>query len=96
MKYLIIDAELNGTGIRDCYNGGYISLAELSLSSEIVNEFNEWVLKYEREHYNGFKNDDLIKQLDKQGKNIALKIKKELPEHKIEYFSNARMVREII
>lgn len=24
MKYLIIDAALNGTGIRDKYNGGYL------------------------------------------------------------------------
>ena len=32
MKYLVIDAALSGTGIRDKYEGGYIDPDDLGLS----------------------------------------------------------------
>lgn len=96
MKYLIIDASLSGTGIRDKYEGGYLSPNELGLSCEITDRLNQWLSKYENEHFNGFTNDSLIDELDKEGKEIALQIKNELSEVKLEYFSDARMIIEII
>lgn len=51
---------------------------------------------YEDEHYNGFNNDTLIDKLDLEGREIALIIKHEIVEAKIEYFSAARMKKDII
>lgn len=96
MKYLVIDASLNGTGIRDKYKGGYIAPEDLGLSSATVQSLNTWLTKYENEHYNGFTNDNIIDKLDREGKEIALLIKSELSEVKLEYFSDARMTNEMI
>jgi len=96
MKYIVIDASLSGTGIRDKYEGGYILAEKLSLSSEITQRLCVWLVKYENEHYNGFTNFRTIDELDQEGKDIGLMIKKELLDVKIEYFSAARMTNEII
>lgn len=91
MKYLIVDAALSGTGIRDYYNGGYINLEDLKLNSNLIKEINVWVSKYADEFYNQFSNDEVVDKLDKEGKEIATKVKKELPGIKVEYYSNAKM-----
>ncbi len=96
MRYLIIDAALSGTGIRDKYEGGYIDPKSLGLSLKIEKKLNEWLSKYENEHYNGFTDDSIINELDQEGKEIALMVKNELSEVKIEYFSDARLTVEII
>jgi hypothetical protein len=96
MRYLVIDASLSGTGIRDKYEGGYLAPEDLGLSSAIVQSLNTWLAKYENEHYNGFTNDNIIDELDREGKEIALLIKNELSKVKLEYFSNARMTNEMI
>ena len=38
----------------------------------------------------------IIDSLDQEGRRIAIRIKKELPEMKVEYFSDARMTSELI
>ena len=91
MRYLIIDAALNGTGIRDKYEGGYIDPKDLGLSPLIIQHLNTWLLKYENEHYSGFLNNHIINELDTEGEKIAQVIKNELLEVKLEYFSDARM-----
>ena len=96
MKYLVIDASLNGTGIRDKYAGGYLSLNNLGLNTNTLDQFNKWLLKYENEYYNGFFDNNIIDELDKEGKEIALMIKNELSDVKLEYFSDAKMTTEII
>jgi len=96
MRYLVIDASLSGTGIRDKYEGGYLAPEDLGLSSVTVQRLNAWLAKYENEHYNGFANDNTIDELDREGKDIALLIKSELSEVKLEYFSDARMTNEMI
>jgi len=96
MKYLVVDASLNGTGIRDKYEGGYLTPEELNLSSDTKNRLDEWMSKYENAHYNGFTDSNIIDELDREGKEIALTIKNELSEAKLEYFSDARMTSEMI
>lgn len=96
MKYLVIDAALNGTGVRDKYEGGYIDPEDLNLSLSTKQRLNEWLSKYENEHYNDFTDDNIINELDQEGKEIALMIKSELSEVKIEYFSDARLTDEMI
>lgn len=96
MKYLVIDAMLDGTGIRDKYEGGYLVPQDLGLSFTTIEWLDIWLLKYENEHYNGFANEGIIDELDREGKEIALTIKNELVKVKLEYFSEARMTTEII
>jgi hypothetical protein len=96
MKYLVIDASLSGTGIRDKYQGGYLTPEELGLRSTTIQSLNTWLAKYENEHFNGFTDNNIIDDLDREGKEIALIIKRELSEVKVEYFSDARMSNEII
>ena len=94
--YLVIDAEFHGTGIRDYYNGGYLDPKDLHLSAATIEWLNKWQARYENEHYSGYENDKVIDELDRDGKEIALTIKKELQDSKIQYYSDARMTIEII
>lgn len=96
MIYLVVDAFLNGTGIRDKYEGGYLDPKDLGLTSNIINRLNRWLSKYADEQYNGFNDNTIIDELDREGKKIALIIKNELPETKLEYFSSARMASEML
>ena len=76
MKYLIIDASLSGTGVRDPINGGYMDLCQLDLGVKITEEIKDWLKNYQQEHFQGFKNQKNIEVLDNQGIVIAKKIKK--------------------
>ena len=96
MKYIIIDALLNGTGIRDKYKGGYIDPRSLGLSGVTIVRLNNWLSEYWEEHYNGYIDGAIIDALDLEGRRIAMRIKKELPEMNVEYFSDARMTSEMI
>jgi hypothetical protein len=96
MKYLVIDAALNGTGIRDEYNGGYIEPNTLGLSTVLIEQLKQWLLLYAEEKYKGYTNMDKIKLLDARGKNIATAIKSELTDVKIAYFSDATMQKIIV
>lgn len=94
MRYLVIDANPHGTGIRDGYEGGYIDPDTLGLTADIVHKIQGWLIRYESEHYNGYTNDELVNQLDEEGKEIALEIGKQSGEAKISYYSDARLTKE--
>jgi len=97
MKYLIIDACFGGTGIRDKYEGGYIDSALLGLSANFTNRLSNWIKKYNNEFFNGYNKSNFIEELDKEGKEIAIQLKNELlNEIKVEYYSDARLVSEMI
>lgn len=96
MKYLVVDACLSGTGIRDKYNGGYLDTKELGLSAKTTNRIEQWLSNYAEEHFNGFSDASNIHNLDKEGVQIALIVKNELSDVQIEYFSDAKMTQEII
>ncbi|RWW92066.1 hypothetical protein [Flavobacterium cerinum] len=96
MKYLIVDGYLGGTGIRDKYKAGYLNPKDLKLSDDIVNQIIIWLSKYKDAHHNGFNDLNIGNELDREGNEIAVKIKKELVHIKIEYFSAMRMTNETI
>jgi|SRR5215207_5971732 len=96
MKYLVVDAMLSGTGIRDYYAGDYLEPESLSLSVATVKQLKDWLSRYKREHNKGYVSDEVIDELDREGKEIALTIKNELSDVKITYFSDARTTKEII
>lgn len=91
MRYLKIDGMLSGTGIRDSLTGEYLYPDDLGLSSELVSKFKAWVMDYESAHYRRFADEAENERLDRDGIQIARRAQLELPDVKIEYFSNARM-----
>jgi len=96
MLYLVIDACLNGSGIRDEYEGGYIDPATLGLSRDVIDRLKKWLSAYENEHYNGYSNSILIERLDNEGREIAVRVKRELGNVKISYYSDAKLTKEAI
>lgn len=96
MNYLIIDAAVGNTGIRDKYNGGYLSPEELGISTDTIELLQNWLLKYEAEYFTSYIHETLTDKLDSEGKEIASRIKNELKDIKIEYYSDARSTLEII
>lgn len=93
MKYLIIDAALHGSGIRDYYSGGYVDINTLELDDDIKRRINIWLLKYENEHYDSFRNFDNVKMLDDEGVDIARIVKNQLSDVTIDYYSAANLKR---
>jgi hypothetical protein len=96
MKYLIVDAYLNGTGIRDEYNGGFVSPESIGLSQILIQKLNDWLCSYAKEIYTGYNNNLNIKLLDDRGLSIAMEIKNELRDVKISYISDATMKKSMV
>lgn len=91
MIYIVIDAVLNSSGIRNMTEGGYLEPSELKLSKATISKINNWLFRYSMEHYNGFKNKELIEELDNEGLDIAKIIKNEIKDVKVSYFSSAKL-----
>ena len=94
--YLIVDACLNSSGIRDAVDGGYVEAATLAISDELVASLSLWLRAYEKEFFHDFEDDVKVKALDAEGRRIAKALGHELPGTKIEYYSAAYLTRERI
>jgi len=92
MQYLIVDGMLSGTGIRDAVEGGYIEHDDLGLSSSLSARISSWLACYEESHYEQFQDSKQVGYLDAEGLKICSLLQSELPDSKISYFSNARMM----
>ena len=95
-RYLVVDGNLHGTGIRGYYEGGYIEPSNLMLPADLIKSIECWLVSYEREHYNGFANEINVEKLDQEGRKIALLIKHELSDSIIQYYSAAKLISEDI
>ena len=91
MKYLTIDGMLSGTGIRDSVNGGYINPKDLGISCHLVEKISKWLREYKKAHYMQYNNKEHTDELDDEGILICCLIRKEIPNSKVEYYSDARM-----
>lgn len=92
LRYIVIDGYFCGTGIRDKYNGGYILPESFSLSPVLIAKLKEWLRKYEAEFHKQYSNSEKVKSLDEEGEEIAILIKNECVNIKVEYYSDAKMV----
>lgn len=91
MKYLVIDGELSGSGIRDKYES-YLEPSDLNLSADLCARIAKWLDNYWNERYKRYANKDLVASLDNEGIAITKAVIKESPpDYKIEYFSDALM-----
>jgi hypothetical protein len=93
MKYksIIVDGMLSGTGIRDAIMGGYIDIKEIDIPYELHDQIARWLKQYEDAHYHQFLSKKNNETLDKQGREIAKKIKSLLPSISVSYFSSAEL-----
>ena len=91
MDYIIIDGYFSGTGIRDKYNGGYILPESLNLSPALIDKLKKWLTKYESEFFNQYSDSERIKTLDEEGEQVAILVKKECANTKVESYSDAMM-----
>ena len=96
MHYLTVDGMLSGTGIRDSVSGGYIELCNLGLPSDLKDQIDQWLIRYEHAHYAQFVDKDENEGLDREGLAICRRLQEELPQSKIEYYSNAEMRKLVI
>lgn len=96
MRYLIIDGEIGGTGIKDELGDGYVDARKLGLPPAVTSRLNVWLLRYADEHYDGFVDNESVQQLDKEGVRLAREIKSALGDCKISYFSSATLTRTLI
>lgn len=65
---------------------------EVGISPDLSKRIDVWLEQYWKEFIKGFPDRDKIVELDDEGIRIAHRLKKEFPEDKIGYFSDARMV----
>ena len=89
---LLIDGMLSGTGIRDAINGGYIEPKSLGLSGSLTRSIASWQAQYEDAHFAGF-SYDRVAELDREGEALASRLREELPNAKVGYFSDGLMKR---
>ncbi len=87
--YLVVDGMLHGTGVRDEYGEGYVELESLELTPLFIARIREWKENYEEQHFAGYNNKKKAEALDDEGILIAKALKKELPDSKLSYFSDA-------
>lgn len=94
-RYLVIDGMLNGTGIRDYYEGGYVNPSELNLSSETLVMLKNWLSKYWEAFYMNYSDSKAVETLDAEGVRIAQLVQKELGG-KVWYYSDATQQRNAL
>jgi len=95
-RYLVVDAMVSGTGIRDQYNSNYLDLESLGLSSVLISKLRKWHTKYKEQFYKNYKDKIAIQRLDEEGIEISKIIISELEDCKVSYFSDAELTTHII
>ena len=93
MLYLIVDGMMSGTGIRDAVEGGYVDPVDLGVSANLADRILRWLRDYENARYFQYQDENRVAALDAQGISIGRALQKELPDAKIEYYSNAELRR---
>ena len=91
MRYLTVDGMLSGTGIRDSLTGKYLDPGEAGFSPDLVRRIEKGGIDYETAYYRQFDDEAENQRLDQEGIEIARQAQSQLPEMKVEYFSNAQM-----
>ena len=93
MRYLTVDGMMSGTGVRDTIAGGYVEPSQLGLTAAVANKISTWVREYTEAHYNEYTDGEQVRRLDEEGLAICVLIRRELEDAKVEYFSDAKMLK---
>ena len=62
-----------------------------SLSPALIDKLKKWLTKYGSEFFNQYSDSERIKTLDEEGEQVAILVKKECANTKVEYYSDAMM-----
>lgn len=95
MRYIIVMPDYTGSCLRDEFDGE-LPIQSLDLSENLVQEIESWHALYRKiiplESEERKRNKKQIEKLDKDGIQIAQKIKKQVPGGvKIKYFSEGKL-----
>ncbi|MBC6995366.1 hypothetical protein QWY85_00305 [Neolewinella lacunae] len=90
-RYLTIDGELGGTGVRDEFKG-FIELDKIPLSNGLKKQITEWVDQYPSSVIGrNLPSNNEISQYDIKGIELMRLISIELgPEYKLRYYSDLK------
>lgn len=88
----LIDGMLSGTGLRDAVEGGYVNPEAVGISAAIALDLASWQQRYEEAHFADFPSK-VVAALDEQGLVLMGRVRQELGDKEIGYFSNGRMER---
>jgi hypothetical protein len=88
MKYLQINADDRGTGLRDLMLDEYIEIDSLNISTMLSLRFKIWLNHYQSCYPYHEKDREYLQFLDDEGKEICHQFMEELIPAKIEYCSD--------
>lgn len=94
MNNILITVDYNSTGVK--LNNKWVSPEDLNLDIGVVNEIKKWVSDYHKIIPMSMEQRlsilDKIEELDKIGIQIAKKIKNQLPNVNISYYSEGKLI----
>ena len=96
MRYLTVDGMMSGTGVRDSVAGGYLHLSDLGLSPPLASRISEWLRAYAAAQLDGYRDKARVTMLDEEGLRICAAVRDEVPDSKVEYYSDALMQRQLL
>ena len=90
-RYLVVDGNLSGTGVRDAVEGGYLTPSAIGISDGLGDEISAWQKRYELAHFRSYIDSAEVDKLDAEGLALRQKLSVELAQAKVQYFSSAKM-----
>ncbi len=90
-RYLVVDGNLSGTGVRDAVEGGYLTPSAIGISDGLGDEISAWQKRYELAHFRSYTDSAEVDKLDAEGLALRQKLSVELAQAKVQYFSSAKM-----
>lgn len=92
MTHLLVDASSNGVCLRCHCTGEIIDLKNLRLTYQLLNSLITWIQKYKELNASDSIDYLSIDTLDKEGINMALCVKIEIPDLQIAYQSDTLLI----
>lgn len=90
-RYLVVEGNLSGTGVRDAVEGGYLTPSFIGVSDGLGDEISAWQKRYELDHFRSYTDSAEVDKLDAEGLTLRQKLSVELAPAKVQYFSCAKM-----
>jgi hypothetical protein len=66
-QYLVVDAALNGTGVRTDFTSSDVKLDELNISESLKTRIVRWLDRYQEQQFQGFEDAAVSESLDAEG-----------------------------
>lgn len=90
-RYLVVDDNLSGTGVRDAVEGVYLTPSAIGISDGLSDEISAWQKRYQPAHFRSYTDSAEVDKLDAEGLALRQKLSVELAQAKMQYFFSAKM-----